>query len=66
MAAARVIIQKYNPRLITNKLIGEEGPIKVQVTSSWAKSLLYCMKFVKSRGSTITKYLFDDFEAIKK
>ena len=52
--------------LITNELTGEEGPIKVQVTSCWAKSLLYCMKFVKSRGSTITKYLFDDFEAIKK
>ena len=60
MAAARAIVRKYNPGLITNESTGEEGPIKI--TSTWAKSLLYCMKF---EGSTTTKYLVDDFEAIK-
>ena len=62
MAAARAIVRKYNPGLITNESTGEEGLMKI--TSNWAKSLLYCMKFVKRRGSTTTKYLVDDFEAI--
>ena len=35
------------------------------ITSDWVKSLLYHMKFVKRRGSTTTKYLVDDFVAIK-
>ena len=64
MAAERAIVRKYNPGLITNELTGEEGPVKI--ISNWAKSSLYCMKFVKRRGSTTTKYLVDDFEAIKK
>ena len=63
MAAARAIVRKYNPGLITNESTGEEGLMKI--TSNWAKSLLYCMKFVKRRGSTTTKYLVDDSEAIK-
>ena len=29
MAAARAIVRKYNPGLITNELTGEEGPIKI-------------------------------------
>jgi len=45
MAAARAIVRKYNQGLITNKSTGEEGPIKI--TSNWAKSMLYHMKFVK-------------------
>jgi len=63
MAAARAIIRKYNPGLIADESTGEDGPIRI--TSDWAKSLLYHMKFVKRRGSTTTKYLVDDFEGIK-
>ena len=63
MAAARAIVRKYNPGLLTDESTGEEGPITI--TSNWAKSLLYRMKFVKRRGSTTTKYLVGDFESIK-
>jgi len=63
MAAARAIVRKYNPALIADESTGEEGPIRI--TSDWAKSLLYRMKFVKRRGSTTTKYLVADFDAIK-
>ena len=59
IAAAKAIIRKYNPQL----LVDDEGPITI--TSDWAKSLLYRMHFVKRRGSTTTKQLVDDFEAIK-
>ena len=63
MAAARAIIRKYNTGLIADESTGEDGPIRI--TSDWEKSLLYCMKIVKRRGSTTTKYLVNDFDAIK-
>ena len=63
MAAARAIVRKYNPGLIADESTGEDGLIRI--TSDWAKSLLYRMKFVKRRGSTTTKYLVDNFDAIK-
>ena len=43
MAAARAIVRKYNPGLIADEFTGEDGPIRI--TSDWAKSLLYHMKF---------------------
>ena len=59
IAAAKAIVRKYNPQLLAD----DKGSITI--TSDWAKSLLYCMHFVKRRGSTTTKQLVDDFEAIK-
>ena len=45
MAAARVIVWKYNPALIADESMGKDSPIRI--TLDWAKSLLYRMKFVK-------------------
>ena len=47
IVAARAIGRKYNPGLTADKSIGEDGPTRI--TSYWAKSLLYHMKFVKRR-----------------
>jgi len=63
MAAARAIVQKYNPTLISDESTGEEGLLRI--TSDWAKLLLHRMKFVKRRGSKTTKYLVANFDAIK-
>lgn len=60
MAAARAIVRKYN-QLMSQQV----RKILIKITLSWAKSLLYCMKFVKSRDSTTIKYLVNDFEATK-
>ena len=59
IAAAKAIVQKYDPQLLAE----DKGPITIK--PDWAKSLLYHMHFVKRRGSTTTKQLVDDFEAIK-
>ena len=59
MAAAKAIVRKYNPELLAD----DEGPITI--TPNWTKSLLYCIHFVKRRGSTTTKQLVNDFETIK-
>ena len=60
---ARTIVRKYNPGLIADESVGEDGPFRI--TSDWAKLLLHCIKFVKRRGSTTLKYLVDDFDVIK-
>ena len=60
MAAATAIVRKSDRNLIAEN----GGPITI--TSNWAKSLLYRMKFVKRRGSSTAKMTVANFEAVKE
>lgn len=55
MAAATAIVRKSDRNLAENG-----GPI--MITSNWAKSLLYRMKFVKRRGSSTAKMTVENLK----
>ena len=60
MAAATAIVRKSERNLLAEN----GGPITI--TSNWAKSLLYRMKFVKRRWSSMAKMTVANFEAVKE
>ncbi|SMN02226.1 hypothetical protein SPONN_625 [uncultured Candidatus Thioglobus sp.] len=60
IAAATAIVRQTD----RNLLVENGGPIAL--TTNWAKSLLYRMKFVKRKGSTSHKVSVTNFEELKK
>ena len=60
MTTATAILRRADRNLLSDNW----GPI--DITTNWAKSLLYRMGFVKRRGSTAMKMTIVCFEAIKE
>ena len=54
-------MHKYNPSLIDE----DDGPT-IHLTTNWAKSLLYRMRFVKRKGCSTKKLMMHNFEEIKE
>ena len=60
IAIATAIVETTNRKLLSK----HGGPI--EITTNWAKSLLYRMKFVKRRGGSTKKISLSNFSEIKE
>ena len=60
MSTGRAIVNQHDPQLLAEN----GGPL--QLTTTWAKSLLHRMSYVKRKGCSVKKLQVHDFEHIKQ
>ena len=60
MSTGRAIVNQHDPQLLAEN----GGPL--QLTATWAKSLLYRMSYVKRKGCSVKKLQVNDFEGVKQ
>ena len=60
MSTGRAIVNQHDPQLLAEN----DGPL--QLTTTWAKSLLHRMSYVKRKGCSAKKLQVHDFEGVKQ
>ena len=60
MSTGRAIVNQHDPQLLAKN----GGPL--QLTATWAKSLLHRMSYVKRKGCSVKKLQVIDFEGVKQ
>ena len=60
MSTGRAIVNQHDPQLLAEN----GGPL--QLTATWAKSLLHRMSYVKRKGCSVKKLQVIDFEGVKQ
>ena len=60
MSTGKAIVNQHDPQLLAEN----GGPL--QLTTTWAKSLLHRMSYVKRKGCSAKKLQVHDFEGVKQ